>query len=165
MKTIAQLISPWSAAVLLLAGCPASSSGGAGDMQGTEDAATAGDTNCGLPPFALNMEASGATLNVKLIDAMPSPPEKNQNDWTVEITDQDGKPITSPDDFVVQPWMPEHGHGTNGRDPVVTALSTPGQFLLSPVYMWMGGLWEIRFKSPGQTASADWAVLHACIKD
>ena len=168
MKTLAQLAWISNAAVLLLAGCPSNSdqsmNEGTGGADSSHEDASMVDDNCGLPPFELNVEATGATLHVKLIDAMPNPPEKFDNDWTVEVTDQDGNPLTSPDDFEVEPWMPAHGHGAT-HPAVITALDTPGQFLLSPVYLWMGGLWDVRFKSPGQTTPEDWALLHACIKD
>ena len=169
MKILAQLSWPSIAAAFILVGCPSnwdeSASSGTGGMHSKHDAAVAAaDDYCGLPPFALDVEATGETLHVKLIDAMPAPPEKFSNDWTVEITGANGKPLTSPDDFEVEPWMPAHGHGAT-QAAVITALDTPGQFLLSPVYMWMGGYWEIRFKSPGQTTPEDCPVLEACIKD
>lgn len=141
--------------------------GGMADATGGHEQATGGtDTstaaNCGLPDFALDVEAEGQSFKVKLLAADPAPPVKFYNDWTVEITDLEGNPVTESTAFEVKPFMPAHGHGAT-MAPVVTAVDgEPGQFLISPVYMWMGGKWDIYFKAPGENDS-DAATLYACI--
>lgn len=116
---------------------------------------------CGLTPFALDTEAQGTTMQVVLLDADPAPPVRFYNDWTLRVTDLDGAPVTDADAVVVDPFMPEHSHHAF-YPAVVTATETPGEFLASPVYMHMGGLWEVRVRAPDED-STDAALFHVCI--
>ena len=47
----------------------------------------------------------------------------------------------------VVPWMPAHGHGTSVV-PTITE-TAPGTFLVSPLYLYMPGSWELRMTISG----------------
>jgi len=82
------------------------------------------------------------------IQTSPQPPRKGTVDVTYAITAADGQ--GAPADGLtlsVVPWMPAHGHG-GSELPVVTALGG-GNYLATPVYLYMSGHWELRTEIDG----------------
>lgn len=93
--------------------------------------------------YMLGMEKVGPALTVRFVDAMPAPPARYDNTWTLEVLDSaTGMPVDDAE-LVVEPFMPDHNHGT-GIEAKVTKLAEPGQIELEPVYLFMPGLWEVR---------------------
>jgi hypothetical protein len=118
------------------------------------------------PDFRLNMEAIGDEGAVKgvLIAASPAPPERNENDWTVEFRDMSDAPLSDVEITMAQPFMPAHNHdGT--FDPTVVALDEPGRFEIQDINLWMPGMWEVRFTVESASAGADYVVFDACIPE
>jgi len=100
-------------------------------------------------------------------DDKPSGPEvKGTNTWSVRITDTGGTPV---DGLAVDasPYMPDHRHGTSVT-PVTTAEGSGG-YVISPLYLYMTGYWEVTLNiqapaSDGGAAPApDSALFTVCI--
>ncbi|MEZ4465739.1 MAG: FixH family protein [bacterium] len=125
-----------AAAVALLAACD----DGAGTSEGADggggQAPPAGDTYvAGLA----RMGAAG-TLEARLMEATPAPPELGDNTWIVEIVDAGGA-AQAGCAVAPNPRMPAHGHGTN-TPAVVTDLGE-GRYEVAPLDLFMPGLWEV----------------------
>lgn len=98
-------------------------------------------------------------VSFKIVDAMPAPPARGDNVWTLELKTVGGTPIQGAA-MIVTPFMPDHQHGTP-TDVVIEPMQLEGQYKLSPVNMWMPGLWETTIQVNG--ADADKAVFKFCI--
>lgn len=102
--------------------------------------------------YRLGMEKVGTALTVRFVDALPAPPDRGDNSWTIEVLDAATGTPRSDVALVVEPFMVDHNHGT----PIecnVTPLDAPGQLKLEPINLWMPGLWEVRlhFTLPDDT--------------
>jgi hypothetical protein len=113
-----------------------------------------------IDEFRVGMTAEGEAMRVTLLDATPSEPFRGDNAWTVSLTDLSGAPL---EDYAVdvQPWMPDHGHGTSVGAEVVDR--GDGELFVDPVNLWMAGLWEVRFLVTLEDATSDMAVLTVCV--
>jgi hypothetical protein len=185
-----------AAALLLsmLSGCP-----GDGDKN-TEDAGSnvdyvdapdSGMVACpadtpefvATPENGISAEGDRGLYKVQLIASKPEELViKDQIDWTVLITDADGKPA----DVGIAAacaYMPVHGHGLPPFDGV-EKLSEPGQYKLKGLFFMMSGPWEVQFaiapadegetpvsytscdaKAGKRHPAKDYAVLNLCLKD
>ena len=95
--------------------------------------------------FVVGLEHAGAggMLDFKLMSATPAPPAFSDNTWIIQINSMSGGVVGAPATgatITVTPFMPDHQHGTLRVN--IEALSTPGQYKLTPINMWMAGLWE-----------------------
>lgn len=81
-------------------------------------------------------------FQVVLDESDPAPPGRGTNTWAVRVLDAQGMPVTG-STLAVDPFMPDHGHGTSVK-PVVTA-GADGSFTITPLYLFMPGVWRIRF--------------------
>lgn len=150
--------------VLLGLACDADSSGGdasGGETahspasstahDGTEDTGRTGACAAELRAdvFVAGMTKSGSSTIVTLVAADPAPPIKGDNHWLVAVTDLAGQPIADLG-LAAVPFMPDHGHGSS-RAVAVTPYGAPGQVRLSPVNLFMAGLWEttLTMNTPG----------------
>jgi hypothetical protein len=118
--------------------------------------------NTRADPFAAGLAkpGSGGHFQFKLVSATPAPPARGDNTWIVEIDDTAGAPVASAE-VVATPFMPDHGHGTPMKVGV-TATTTPGQYALAPVNLWMPGYWETSLTATANHVS-DTAVFKLCI--
>lgn len=112
--------------------------------------------------FVVGLPKTGAAgmLHFALMDANPAPPARDNNTWTVQITDAasaafDGATLT------VTPFMPAHGH-TSPITVGITPTGTPGEYKLDPVNLWMNGVWETTIKAQKDSV-VDSAVYSFCI--
>ena len=116
--------------------------------------------------FVVGLEKAGdaGMLDYKLISADPAPPARNDNTWVIQINAMSGGVVGAPVTGAtvgVTPFMPDHQHGA-GKRVVITPLADPGQYQLSPINMWMPGLWETAIDA--QSASGnDTVVFRFCI--
>lgn len=126
--------------------------------------------NCAAEPdaddFVLGMQKAGVdgVLGLEFVSASPAPPARGDNDWVIRVHALDnGAPGTPADgaDIVVTPFMPKHQHGT-GVEANVQPMSSAGQYLLSPVNLWMPGMWEVTIDVTSDVGN-DSIVLKACI--
>lgn len=143
-------------AALLLAAC-----GTDGDDEMVDCAVVTG-----VDTFVVGLEKMGAmgTLDFKLMSIAPAPPARGDNDWTLQVFGLSSGVVGAPVDGAtinVTPYMPAHMHS-----PAVTAAVTPtgmaGEYRLSPVNMWMQGVWEVTIRATTATTS-DRAVYKFCI--
>jgi hypothetical protein len=93
-------------------------------------------------------------------------PAKGVDQWMIET---DVASSSAPIDGLamdVVPFMPDHGHGTS-----VAVTVTPegsGRYMISPLYLYMAGYWEITFDitdSSGATPVTDSAIVKVCVPD
>jgi hypothetical protein len=142
---------------LALAACGGNGGGGAAKADAGYDCSLddRGET------FTAGMSKTGdAGYQFALMDALPSPPDKGNNTWTVEVRDPNGDPVVDLD-LAVKPFMPDHGHGSP-TTPVITATGD-GVFSVDPVYMFMPGLWEMTLSVKDTDATLDTAVFRFCV--
>ena len=147
----------WMILCLGLAAC-SSSSGGA-------DAGIDCSTIMGTDTFTVGLHHVGTAglVDFKMMSAMPAPPARDDNTWILEIdamaSGVDGNPIDGAT-MTATPFMPSHQHGTP-KQVIITPTGTAGQYTLSPVNMWMPGVWETTVKV--SAPQSDSAVFKFCI--
>jgi hypothetical protein len=111
--------------------------------------------------YMLGLTKAGEHVQVKFIDAVPAPPARFDNTWTVELLDMDDAPM--PDmPMAVTPFMPEHQHGST----VVTHVepgAEPGQYVLDPVNLHMPGLWDVTIDVTLPDMTTDSVTFTFCI--
>lgn len=155
--------------LFLALGCSlAMGCGGGGDV--TPDADDLAPYNCAAEAradtFSLGLEKPGVNgrVNFKLLTANPAPPARGDNDWVIEVDSTGASAAPMPgigSDLKVVPYMPDHQHGT----PVkihITETGTQGQYDLSPVNLWMPGLWQTTI-SIDANGVKDSAVFAFCL--
>lgn len=111
--------------------------------------------------FTAGMSKTGAAgYTFALMDALPTPPAKDNNAWTVALDGPDGLPATAAG-LGVGLFMPDHQHGTP-----VAAVITPGgdgSFQIEMINMWMPGLWEITLTATDGDSPLDSVVYRFCV--
>ena len=153
----------FAAAVLpLVAACSDSGSGGVDADDGSYNCAT--ETRADTFVVGLEKQGTGGALDFKLMTATPAPPMRNDNTWVLQINSMAAGVVGNPmsgASLTVTPFMPDHQHGTP-IEVKIMPLATAGQYQLSPVNMWMPGLWETTITATSTTAS-DSTVYRFCI--
>jgi hypothetical protein len=138
----------------------------AGDDNSGDDMPVDCATVTGVDTFVVGLEHQGGSgmLDFKLMSATPAPPARGNNTWLVQINMMSagvvGAPLTGAT-LKVTPFMPAHQHGT-GVPVEITPMGDPGQYQLSPVNLWMNGVWETTIRATLDTTS-DSAVYKFCI--
>jgi hypothetical protein len=139
------------------AGAPAPSSTSTGDDSAPS---TSGDdsstlVNCQndrrVDTYVANLTktSTDGALKITLVSADPAPPAIDSNTWIIRATDGSGTPMTHAT-LKVAPFMPDHNHGTS-----IIATITPqsdGSYTVTPLYLFMPGVWRIRFSVPATDA-------------
>lgn len=129
-----------------------------------------GSVNCAeettADEFVVGLQKAGdaGALDFQLMSATPAPPARGDNEWIVQVSALSGGTVGAPIEgatIYVTPFMPKHQHGTP-IDVVVEPQPTAGQYKLSPVNLWMPGLWEttVEVTSAG---GADQVIYRVCI--
>jgi hypothetical protein len=116
--------------------------------------------------YVVGLEHAGTTgaLNFRLMSAMPAPPAFSKNTWIIQVNSLSGGVVGAPVTgaaITVTPFMPDHEHGTLRVN--VEAMPDAGHYRLTPIDMWMAGLWEVTIDV---TAGAvrDSTVYRFCIQ-
>lgn len=108
----------------------------------------ADDPLAGAEPYHANLAKPGKSQQVvfTLVMAEPEPPSIGSNHWTVDVHDNEGKPLTGLK-LSAATWMPLHAHGS----PIVATSveQGAGRYRVSPVELFMPGLWEITLSAQG----------------
>ncbi len=139
---------PGMIAVSLLASC------GEGDGE-VDDSLPSCEEDTRDDEFVVGIEKTGeAGFTLAILDSLPAPPAKGDNQWSVELRDASGT-LMPGYALEVAPFMPDHGHGTG-----VTAIVTDdgdGAYTINPVNFFMPGYWEttITVVDEGPTDSED----------
>lgn len=108
----------------------------------------------------LAKDGNAGVLDFAMMSATPSPPTRGDNTWIVQINDMTGTPLDGAT-LTVTPFMPAHQHGTPITVKIMPA-GAPGQYQLSPVNLWMPGVWETTIRATSGT-STDSALYSFCI--
>ena len=116
------------------------------------------------PEFHIGLEATGddALVKARLVDAVPAPPGRNFNDWTVDFQNPDGSALDDVELTHARSFMPVHGHD-GIYDPVITQLDEPGRFQVDRLNLWMYGPWLVELWVSSESAGGmDHIVFHVC---
>lgn len=90
-------------------------------------------------------KASAEGTKVRLLEAMPGPPDRGDNTWTFQLADASGAMMDGAT-LLVRPFMPEHGHGSTPAEFTAEFLGAEGKYRVGPVNFFMPGLWELTVK-------------------
>lgn len=128
------------------------------------------DVDCatvtGVDTFVVGLEKIGGSglYAFSLMSADPAPPARGNNDWIVQVNAMNagvvGAPVSDAT-IKVTPFMPAHQHGT-GVPVTITPMTEAGQYQLSPVNLWMQGVWETTIRATVGTSS-DSVVYKFCV--
>jgi len=149
--------------VAALAFAPLACDGAPAASDGEDSAALSSCmTTTGALPYSPNMSlmSTSGAFKVVLVDSMPGPPIKGTNTWTIKIVDESGAPQ---DGLTITPSanMPLHNH-----PPSVMAAVTPmggGVYELSPVYLFMAGLWDVTLTWVPASGVKESVVFPMCV--
>jgi hypothetical protein len=132
------------AAIALLAGCGDSDPPGDDDDEFVDALASFDcDADTRDEDFFAGMSKTGDIgIEVVLVESTPAPPSRGDNTFTVELRDDEGTLIEGAT-FEVVPFMPDHNHGTPIDAEVTPHAETPGRYQVTPVNLWMPGIWEV----------------------
>jgi hypothetical protein len=153
-------------------GCgPAETTGGTGGQSSTSASSsstgTPSQSACAKDPRAVlyasgvEAKATDGALTVHFMDASPSPPAKGNNVWTVQLLDAGAKPVNGAT-IVTRPFMPDHNHGSSIK-PQATAKGQDGTYEITPVNLFMPGIWQITFTVTAPGGVDDSAVITFCV--
>jgi hypothetical protein len=137
--------------------------GSSSDQASGDDGALIGCQNDSrADAYAANLTKTGKSglFQFVLMSAKPAPPALNDNSWVLRVLDAKGNPLPNPSIVSVTPYMPDHGHGTSAV-PVATS-NGDGSFTISPLYLYMAGLWQITIVAQSGSQK-DSAVFSFCI--
>ena len=122
----------------------------------------------GVDTFVVGLDHPGQSglLDFKMMSADPAPPARDDNTWVILVSSMSsgvvGNPVTGASITAV-PYMPAHQHGSPKEVIVTPSTSNPGQYTLSPVNMWMPGVWETTITATSGTTTTDSTVFKFCI--
>lgn len=155
----------------LAGGCgPAETAGGTGGQASSSASSSTGtpiEAACAKDPrtvpYAVGVEAKATdgALTVQFMDAIPAPPTKGNNTWTVKLLDGAGKPVNNAT-IVTKPYMPDHAHGSSIK-PQATEKGDDGTYEITPVNLFMPGVWQITFSVTAAGGLSDSAVVTFCV--
>jgi YtkA-like len=109
----------------------------------------------------LSQTATGGAVKVTFVDAQPAPPAENENQWTVELTDANGNPVTGAT-ITVKPFMPDMGHGSSVT-PQIMPMATDGMYQITLLDLFMPGIWTNTFTITTASEPAATVVFTFCI--
>jgi hypothetical protein len=150
---------------LWVAGCGGDTKADSGG-HGHDDGSHAHEETCGEPgeTFTAGMSKDGpaGAVGFALTSAVPAPPDKGDNLWTVTLTDSNGDAITDAT-LTVEPWMPEHEHGSSPES--FSAQSNgEGAYETEAINLFMGGLWELTLIAALGDGTVDQVTFTFCIE-
>lgn len=108
-----------------------------------------------------DLVVEGDDGELTLVETDPATPIAGDNSFTVMLS-ADGEMVSGlSDDIEVEPFMPDHGHGT----PIAVEITEQddGEYLLSPVNTFMPGLWEINLSVDSDELTSDF-LFSVCIE-
>lgn len=154
-----EMLRPALLALLLLPAC-----GNGGD--GAVDAGYNCEIEMRDEEFVAGMEKVGAEgITFRLVSSSPAPPARFDNTWVLELVDAGGAPLAGAE-VEVEPFMPDHNHGTSIDAEVTEDTAVIGRYTLDPVNLFMPGVWEVTIRATpagGTAADRDEAVFTFCV--
>jgi hypothetical protein len=138
--------------------CSPSSSGssGAGPADASADAPTEATVTCAddarVDSYAPNLVKASASghLKVTLVSSDPVPPSVGTNTWKIHVADGAGAPMAA-SGITIASFMPDHGHGSSVK--AVITDNGNGDYTVTPLYLFMPGVWRITFALPATDAA------------
>ncbi len=108
--------------------------------------------------------SKNGAFQVTLVASAASPPIIGDlTTWTLQVADTQGTMVDNAA-IAVKPWMPDHGHGTDVKA-TVSAGDAPGQYKITPLYLFMAGYWTITFTITNGAGVSDSVVYSVCLSD
>ncbi len=144
--------------LLLVLGCDPADDPDAADVD--EPAARDCALETRADDYALGMRRSGERIAVAILEATPAPPSRGDNTWRVRVQDDAGLP--QPVTIEVSTFMPDHQHGSSIAAQV-EATEVTGEFVISPVNLFMPGLWEVTLDLRQGDGLEDAVVFRFCV--
>jgi len=126
-----------------------------------------GEVTCTDDPrvdtYVAGLTAPGerGTLTFRIDSSEPAPPAKGGNTWELSVLDADGNPMGG--DLAVKLDMPDHGHGSQ-VEPEVTYDEVSGRFSITPLYLFMAGVWRIELELSAEEKLVDRGTFYFCIE-
>lgn len=124
-----------------------------------------GDFETPYDDIKIGLVKTGDNENVKveLMSLSPATPVQNdENQWTVKIMDMGDAPMPTATLTDVEPFMPDHGHGSQEL-PVVGETSAEGEVDVTNIFFQMPGVWTVTF-TVDDGGVTDKATFGVCIK-
>jgi hypothetical protein len=120
----------------------------------------------GADTFTVGLEKAGTvgTVDFKLMSISPAPAIRGNNDWIVELDAMASGVVGAPMDGAtldISSYMPAHGH-YSPITPSITATGTAGEYKISPINLWMPGLWQTTI-TVSSSNPPDRAVYAFCV--
>ncbi len=139
---------------------------GGGTMSGDDQPYNcAAETRADTFKVGLDKVGSGGVLDFKLMTADPAPPARGDNTWNIQMSAMTSGVVgngVAGGSLSVTPFMPDHAHGS--PIPVVVTDKGGGAYELSPVNLWMPGLWQTTIEATSASGT-DVAVFAFCIPE
>ena len=163
VKTVRTILGGFPLAFALVLGACSDSSEDESNDEAADDGPTdpcANETRDDT--YMLGLTKTGEVVKVRFVDAVPAPPARFDNTWTVEVLDMNDMPMADAT-IEVDPQMPDHNHGSTVVAHVEPG-DAPGQFVLDPVNMHMPGLWEVTLDITLADSTTDSVMFAFCIE-
>jgi len=142
-------------AFFLVAGCSSQPGTNGGDVINCQD-------DPRVRTYSPNLSVTSTTGSMKffLVRSDPAPPAQGTDTWTIRVVDLSGNALPNLS-LSVDPFMPDHGHGTSVR--AQASANGDGTYTVTPLYLFMPGVWRITFISAPDAGASDSAVFFFCI--
>lgn len=100
-------------------------------------------------------------IKTSLDEASPAPPDvSTNNQWSITATSVSTATALTGCTVTVTPWMPDHNHGSVAAS--VVESTTPGQYDITQISLFMGGLWEITLDFECADSVEDQVIYKFC---
>ena len=99
----------------------------------------------------LQKKGTAGAIVFRIDRSDPAPPAKGANTFGVQLLDNTGAHAAV--NLGVSLLMPDHGHGTSVV-PTITLDSATQSFTVTPLYLFMAGVWRIDFQASGTAVDA-----------
>lgn len=117
----------------------------------------------GTEPYEAGMSKVGdsGALTFTLDSADPAPPDLDDNDWTLTVTDGAGVGVAGCV-LTAIPFMEDHGHGTN--EPSSEPTDAAGTATIPAMEITMPGVWRFTVTAECDDGTEDEAVFRFCVE-
>ena len=158
----------WLALIACSAGCAGSDEANPGAP--VDSVSCSADPRLDTYTGELDKPGELGLLSFRFFDLTPTPPAKGANIFHVRVSNAEGDVMQN--GLRVDLRMPDHGHGTS-VEPVISFDAALGAYTITPVFLFMPGVWRIEFEAVDAPSDApalddaallDSTVLHFCVE-